>query len=119
MTTLEFDISADQIEAEVLRLADAYPDTIYDAPEESLWNTPKCSYIHGKAGPSEGCIFGQALQNLGVPQFVLKYHDGTIGPIDSLCKALNLPYRDYWGSIQSKQDCGKTWGEAVQVLKEG
>ena len=61
----------EQIAREVVRLADENPEHTYQPPEDS----DSCLYIHtdddGAPLPGTGCIFGQALQNLGVDREAL------------------------------------------------
>ena len=105
------DLTVEQVETELRRLAAAQPDFVYN----DTGRTVKCSYIHGIIeGPeNKGCIFGQALQNLGVPAEELREPD----PIRPLWNDLNSEKCPLsWGSVQSEQDHGASWGEAIKEL---
>lgn len=68
-----------------------------------------------QVGPDcKGCLFGQALQNLGWDDAIELTSGMTIDIVLGFISdksRLNL-----WRQIQGSQDGGKTWSEAVSVL---
>lgn len=104
-------ITEDQLRDEVVRLGTEYPNAKYITT-----NYGTCYYNKGKVanGPdAEGCIFGQALRNLGVPAESLT----KIQSINLVLEALNIEYGGYsFMSCQRSQDLGCTWGEAIKAL---
>lgn len=102
-------LTVEKIESEVRRLATVYPDTRYE-------NVPgsKCSYTTGHTPSGSGCIFGQALQNLGVPLNVLKeWDDDGDSAIQQMLPRLGLTAPVTWAIIQEHQDNGEEWSTAV------
>lgn len=92
---------------EVLRLAEEYPEAI-----------GSCSYVRGSAGSGVGCIFGQALKNIGVSESFLEEFDteAAIG-ISTLSRRLGLEYDPRWSEVQDLQDSEVPWGVAVKDLR--
>jgi hypothetical protein len=107
-------VTAEQIIAEVRRLAAERPDYVYEKPEFSAY----CLYMHGD-GP--GCIFGHALHNLGWD--FSEEQKGTITSIllgdgpDPLVETTSQQ-RLWMRAVQSKQDNAFTWGKAVELADE-
>lgn len=111
------------VEEQLLLLAKEQPDFRYN----TTGLTVNCRYNAGAvilnfnsdelkpAGPDcKGCIFGQALQNLGWDD---ARELSTSSTIDFLLPVSVNPHRTLmWRSIQSEQDRGKTWSEAVSLL---
>ena len=113
------DLTEDLVNKELIKVADKYPDYIYNANRDTV----TCYYnrsIHDGNPDITGCIFGMVFQNLGVPQDskeldimasirVLwgKYHD--------VC---NIELLEVWNKAQALQDGGEPWGEAIKPLKE-
>lgn len=119
---------------EVVRLGRERPDFVYNnqpVRESYLGNkqgsSVGCSYTSAVLGSDEGegCIVGQALMNLGVPEEELK---GVVKNVSDLLDIL-LPGESYshaygglitprivlaLGCIQFNQDRGLPWGEAVE-----
>lgn len=125
-----YNITFEKVKDEVIRLAKETPDRVYDSGDSP---TAICSYIsdspvlldgHGEAvytddpGEGRGCIFGRALQNLGVPVSVLYSFDGnSISEVlDNLGCALTYTQFDLFESTQEMQDHGTPWGELVERL---
>lgn len=106
------EVTADDVLAEVRKLASEYPDATYSGP---------CSYVVGYAGPGRGCLIGQALRRLGFTKEQLDNVDD--GPASYALRRLNIPTYvfDSWKSvrildqIQIYQDDGTPWGEAVGI----
>ena len=96
------------VQNELEKLSKENPDFIYSNDDNMCYynkgpedNPEKCS----------GCIFGQALQNMGVSRESLNF----IGPIDEVLTQqlpINLDEipRD-WARIQYEQDIGCKWGD--------
>lgn len=110
-------ITADMVNDEIIRLAEEYPEATYIIKDESR----SCLYTEGAAGPGSGCLFGQALLNLGVPKELLMEFDHQYfvdnSDIRVLSSYLNLGSTDpLWPTIQTSQDIGEPWGDAVSPL---
>lgn len=109
-------ITAEQLKEEVIRLGSEYPNAVYGT------GTGLCFYNQGKAsdGPeAEGCIFGQAIRNLG-SEF---NEDGTISRCSTKfdfpkLDRSNHKLFDLFQEVQKLQDYGATWGKAIKVLTE-
>lgn len=119
-------IKLSKIWAEVVRLANTYPDAKYD-------NSGGCLYKKGKVtnGPtSEGCIIGQAMTNCGVVyteehcvkpgrlvtsnseriEIILGYgHFKDQIEFDSEAAKIGIENTQYW------QDSGQHWGLAIHM----
>lgn len=103
-------VTAEQIIAEVRRLAAEQPDFIYEKPAGSTF----CLYKHGD-GP--GCIMGQALNNLGVE--VDEFTTGTIGSV-LIEKGIKTTrgQGDWLRDVQAQQDTRHTWAQSVADADE-
>lgn len=111
MTATQTAVTADQIIAEVRRLAAERPDYVYEKPPGSTF----CLYRHEDGSP--GCIFGQALDNLGVGLDEHTY--GTIGIVlFDLGVAKTDQQANWMTSVQHYQDNGRPWAEAVAKADE-
>ena len=106
---------------EVRKLAQERPHFNYR--DQLHADSAGCSYLGASMytpGEGEGCIMGQALQRLGVSREELLLHEGrsasqAIGDLTLLGSDVN-----YWVNVarwldhvQTKQDTGFTWQEAV------
>lgn len=116
----------EQLRAEVIRLATEHPDAVYYPPNFN----PECSrvqqvcyYLSGQCNGSIGCIMGQAILNLD-PKKREFLHACDTDPkgipksISWILRELNLTAtmreEDWFTKVQSWQDHGKTWKEAVE-----
>ena len=116
-------ITTTMVAREVARLADKSPDHIYTKPP----GTFTCRYTSGGARnhrgvtiveTSDGCIFGQALINLGVKRGDMAMCEGnpvnavlgTLGITDDAKGRLITPFR----RTQEEQDAGAKWGWAAR-----
>lgn len=125
----KYTFTAKDVLNKVIEIGNRFPDFVYT----DQGDTHTCSYLH--AGfrdpdeentldfvPGQGCIVGQALRALGVTVDDLKEFDNggyTAGHVvgslngfianDDISQALN--------EIQSRQDLGKSWGEAVKNVR--
>jgi hypothetical protein len=113
-------ITLEQVKAEVIKLGQEQPDFVYN-PNYNLESNPDnlspfCFYNKGAIdGPEcNGCIFGQALQRLGVP---IKRLDGVYDSINYLLSDLGIT-GDVGDlvKVQAAQDIGTSWGEATKHL---
>ena len=124
------DITIVDVANEVIRLGREHPEFVYSAQDQT------CLYVHedfnGEVIPGTGCIFGRALQNLGIPANSLKRV--TVG-ISSLLYNLQISengrapgegvegrrchrrHRRAFIACQGAQDAGSTWGEAIEPLE--
>ena len=103
-------LTAELLVAEVRRLATENPDAVY------INITGTCSYLNGTAGCGSGCIIGQAILAIDPDlRDFLRQVDGV--SISAISKRLGLSYGPeirWLSRVQSKQDCGHTWGKAVK-----
>ena len=121
-------ISTAAIVREVRALAAERPEHIYYAPQRD-----NCSYVCDASGctPEHGCIVGQALVRLGVPQALLaeiEVREGqdaisNMPPIVSnygVGVELVVEQEVYWLSrVQAHQDRAVPWGESVALADAG
>lgn len=92
------------INRKLIELSDENPEFVYSDGNRG------CNYNSGPSNDPDscdGCIFGQALQRLGISKEELDIRSY----IDSIAvsKGMSLPPR-YWREIQFKQDSGTPWG---------
>lgn len=129
-----YKFTAEDVLKEVVRLGRERPDFVYnDQPERKAYLEDKqssslgCSYTSAVLGSDEGegCIVGQALMNLGVPEESL---EGVATNVVAVLEDLlpGEPFRYTFGEvaipkivralecIQINQDSGLPWGEAVE-----
>lgn len=105
------------VEAELRRLATERPDFVYKNENVSgtcRYNGPAVDGDKVVGNECTGCIFGQALQNLG-------WDDPTelsriIGIIQLIGDKTGISSPDRWQRVQASQDCGATWSNAVSHL---
>ncbi len=77
-----------------------------------------CDYVQIVVGPEcKGCIFGQAMQNMGWDNEEEMPYFGSISTV-----LLNHGFHDkeirVFQEVQSNQDSGASWGEAIKQLLE-
>jgi hypothetical protein len=116
---------ADSLNAEVIKLGTENPDFIYNTAYRKL--DAQC-YYNGSAksksnvniilGPEcKGCIFGQALQNMGWDDDYEMKSDKTISALLADFGETSFNFY-YLNPVQMNQDAGQSWGEAIFPLKE-
>lgn len=99
-------------------VAEKGPDFKYVNPADSENADPgtfSCLYVHGD---EPGCIVGVVLHRAGVPLTSLANHENET--------PFRLPHqwfenhdvKSYLYRVQTQQDCGKTWAEAVAAGNE-
>ncbi len=108
----------DAVEAKLIELAKEKPDFEYRGYGPCYYHRSRTQYNYVDAklpspSDSDGCIFGQAFQRLGVEKENLNV-TGTINEI--LWEYMTTP--TYWGAIQSNQDRGEKWSDAIKPLSE-
>lgn len=109
-------MNIEQVIDKAIELAEARPDHIYQQPP----GTQTCSYVPQPEAP-EGCIFGQALMALGVPEATLRRFEAQASPagvgITVLLDRLRISYPDHvrysLREAQNQQDTGQEWGAGV------
>lgn len=115
-------IKLNDLQKEVRRLANQYPNAIYQSPN----GFNGCYYNVGIVanGPdTEGCLLGQAIRNLEPEIF-----EAITADSDDIVSLICIMNEDFdnsedeegdiekWLSIvQGQQDGGKTWSEAVKI----
>lgn len=106
------ELTVDQVNTELRRLITENPDFVY-TPKPKLGG---CNYLTGPSyepNRCNGCIFGQALQNLGVPKSDLKINR-TITSLWVYWFSYEPP--EFWRKIQCRQDAGHPWGNLLEFL---
>ncbi len=119
-----------QVVAAVRQLAVLYPDAIYVEPDDS----GACMYTIGEVrnGPRQnGCIISQAVLATGIPADASNMEGMEVGAPDMLRQLVNDDWltqdvaditqttvRQWFGWVQSVQDGGATWSEAVRAADE-
>ncbi len=114
----------------VRRLAVLYPEATYRQPDEM----GACMYTVGDVtnGPiQEGCIIGQALIAEGVAEDASNMDTQEVGAPDMLRQLVNDSHlaqdiagidqstvRQWFGWVQSTQDQGMTWAEAIRAADD-
>ena len=122
-------VTTTAVAAEVLRLANASPEHIYRPVRgigcvyvagEHLSNDPTTGDDQRLNAP-EGCLFGQAIGNLGVAAEDMRDWEGY--PVEELLS--NIGFTNdaehllaVFPAVQGAQDGGMQWGEAVLPLRE-
>lgn len=102
----------ENIIAEVRRLAEEFPDNVYVSD-----NGPYCYYDDGRCtNGSIGCIFGQAIRNLGLDWDL----SDNVGILKVFIRNGIPMYRGHlWCRVlQVCQDNGSTWKQAVTRADE-
>ncbi len=110
-----------EVITEMRKIATERPDFVYvEQPmNEPERRTSGCSYVSASVGLSEGegCIVGQALQRLGFDKAALQPFDGHVASAALTGLGVTHGEGDYWiDKVQSKQDTGSSWGEAVRLV---
>lgn len=111
-------ITAEDLINEVLRLAEEHPGAVYEPPAQA---SPfvTCFYTKGQAGGGTGCIFGQALTNLGAEMvWVVEMEQaGSTKSITHLMVEMDIDcstdVKSKLSEVQGSQDRGRTWAYAV------
>ena len=104
---------------------------IDDALREVINKTPDFRYSRGGGLPCyyykspvghaacSGCVFGQALQLLGISKEDLRVDGGDGGSINRVEFQFLPPHHRrpaYWGKMQRAQDHGKAWGSLLEFM---
>ena len=107
----------EEVERHFRELAAENPDFVYNTSGKCVlcrYNGGALDSNRNPAGPEcSGCIFGQAFQRMG-------WDDQN--EMQSTKRAsvlfLNIPYWHRWEDVQTAQDSGSSWGEAVKLLNQ-
>lgn len=119
MSTAISDLTVDQIIDEVRKLASEHPATVYPG----IGDKNSCFYDKPDCGPGTGCIFGQAMQRLGVSLDDLaglqnEAQDGS-KYIRVVMDRHSIEYTSVEGSwcmqVQQNQDVGRAWAMCVKL----
>lgn len=116
-------VTIDDVVSTVKELAKKYPNARYCLPKGS--GSGGCENVRGiveNGPPEEGCIIGQSLRILGVPEDLI---DGEYGVEESL-DLCSIHYESFGEmlpitfliEVQENQDTGDTWGDAVEKATE-
>ena len=121
----------DAVEVELLKLIKDNPDFRYQEIEktkdwtldqflntEEYISAPGCRYNSGPSdypGKCTGCIFGQALQNLGWSDNVELNRILTIEDLFDIYAQFKVP--SSWKTVQELQDNGCPWGLLNKVIE--
>ncbi len=114
-------ITVDDVVNEVRSIATERPEFIYlEQPlENEETRSTTCSYLSAGlyTDEGEGCIVGQALSKLGITDDELRRVENA-GAADALIAVGVKGARDLRGfhwlnSVQSQQDIGMPWGDAI------
>lgn len=112
---MSYDFTAEDVAREAIKLAANNPDAVY------VGDGGRCFYTRGQAAGRPGCLFGQALGNLGVENLDRfdRFYVVGLGIADVL-RELGITVSTYdtarLEDTQSRQDDGHTWSEAVEPL---
>lgn len=123
--TYEPPFTIEDLEAKVREIAQARPDHIYVA----MLNEGKqaCYYAADSTlenqGWEYGCIIGQALHaldpSLDHDKGDVLIGDATFGDyVSELLELIGLPYSPLLERVQSHQDEGRSWGEALKEAEK-
>lgn len=110
-------ITKELLDEELKRIISNNMDFVYERPDHG----GQCKYTDG--GNCTGCIFGQALTNLGVLREDLEFWDNisfmsfTSGITYVLGQLTEINSLEPYAEIQSKQDGGRKWGDLLNHLE--
>jgi hypothetical protein len=107
-------ITEQQLTDKIKELVAKFPDRIY----ESIGTN--CSYVDSNDSPGKGCLFGEALKELGVSIEKLKAfdqeNDGSGLSIDRVLEKYFNIYTRKFDSVQTEQDHGVMWKDCIYSL---
>jgi hypothetical protein len=105
------------VETAKMVVAERGEDYVYEGPGDVRGNG-MCRYVY-RDQPS--CLVGHVLYRLGVPLETLKSADGVSFAATDVCSDLlrgsafdDGEIGDFLDAVQSRQDIGETWGNALQ-----
>lgn len=116
------DVTYEDVEYEVRRLAAERPDHVYESPynhsnaEEDELELGSCRYQHGEGIP--GCLFGHAFLNLGLHLTDEDEGKAAYEVLERMRIGLTDDQALWVGDVQAKQDSGFTWANAVRAADE-
>jgi hypothetical protein len=107
-------ITATDVRAAICKLAAAHPDNTYQKPKGSNY----CFYKKGDCSDGScGCIVGQALVSLNV-DFYEKVNASAQALLEELGIMGDTRTMFWIGNVQTSQDGGSTWQEAITHADE-
>lgn len=111
-------ITPEAVRIRALELCKANRDTVYGSPR---FAGGMCSYLKGDAAGRKGCLFGQALSDLGATQEELLNLEGTSiqGWWDHQGTVFDTAIVMWLSCAQSSQDSGDSWGSLVGMITNG
>lgn len=111
------------LKQEVIKLGTSNPDFVYNPNKEGFcsYDGPAKSRTGSIVGPKcNGCIFGQAFQNMGLDDYdELKITFRIDTYLNSLILKYELQYQDLlekFRQTQACQDFGGSWQEAISFI---
>lgn len=118
-------ITALDVAMKAVELAEANPEYIYQPPMNSEGTIEGCWYVHRDERTGEpdgnGCLFGQALVQLGVkPSAITEgIHVGVVLHDLGITEGSmhTDPLLDAMVRAQGEQDAREPWGEAIEPIK--
>lgn len=69
------ELTAENVYGLAVAFTALHPDAVYEPPDADEDNSSQCYYTKGTLAGRPGCLFGQVLTDLGVPQQVLEEAD--------------------------------------------
>lgn len=100
-------LTADDVIAEVRRLAAESPDCVYESPDGD------CHYQRGEcSNGSVGCIWGQALRRWGI---IDESRERAAVLVSRYGAGLSDQQHEWVHAVQEFQDRGESWGDAVKA----
>lgn len=113
---MSHDFTEQDVLDKIVEIGNRFPDYVYRHKQGELI----CQYTDGADG--QGCIVGQALRALGVPYDMLKRYDQDDDGIAAsyvlrvlLPRNLDVSVLDTINLIQTRQDDGMPWGQAIKA----
>lgn len=115
-------ITDEQVIATLKEVVAEQPNYVYAAPEHMTSGT-ECFYVHMDADGSNqrpGCVVGHVLSRLGISLDELGEHeDAPAGAVVTrLVDGLNVVTEDLLQDVQTSQDGGNSWSEALTSALE-
>lgn len=119
----------EELRQKVRGIGNSDPGHVYLPPTDE--GGDRCSYATSLDRPTQGCLVGQGLESLGVPRAFLDlmdhYQNGSGISIESALErglldpwieggveeTFNFPERKWLYRVQSAQDGGRMWSQAL------
>lgn len=119
-------ITGKKVAKRVRKIAKKNPDFVYtDQGSDVDFADEDCSYLgRSTTEPDvgQGCIVGQALQDLGVTREEMEKSNieglSASDALDALGISSSGKHRHFLNAVQMNQDIGHTWEQSVEHAKE-